>query len=248
MSPANDNTVILITGSNRGIGKGLVERYLQRPNHTVLAGVRFLDRAQSIKDLPKGKNSYLIPIQIDNLDFESPQRAFGTLQETDGIDHIDVIIANAGMKWLPNHQSSEVDYEKMVMHFRNNSIGPLALFHAATPWLSKSDKMGRHPKFVAVSSTDGSIELAKDGSLEYSASKSALNMITRQIHLHHEWLIAFPIHPGWVQTAMGTDLWAHDAGISVKESAEGIMKVVDSATREATSGHFMKYDGGEAPW
>lgn len=27
---------------------------------------------------------------------------------------------------------------------------------------------------------------------------------------------------------MGTDLWAHDAGISVKESAEGIMKVVSS--------------------
>ncbi|KAI5291215.1 hypothetical protein KEM54_005860 [Ascosphaera aggregata] len=249
MSPSKESVVVLITGSNRGIGKGLVEAYLRRPNHIILAGVRYMDRAEMLKDLHKGANSQLIPIQIDSTDFESPQRALGTIRETHGIDRVDVVIANAGMKWLPGHQSSEADLEKMMVHYRTNSVGPLALFLAVSPWLKVSEEtLKRRPKFVTISSSDGSIELAKDGSLEYSASKSALNMITRQIHLHHEWLIAFPLHPGWVQTAMGTDLWSLDAQISVKQSVDETVQVIDTATREATGGHFMKHGGGEIPW
>lgn len=33
-------TTVLISGANRGLGKGLVERYLARENHTVVATVR----------------------------------------------------------------------------------------------------------------------------------------------------------------------------------------------------------------
>jgi NAD(P)-dependent dehydrogenase (short-subunit alcohol dehydrogenase family) len=33
-------TVVLITGANRGIGKGLLELYLLKPNHLVIAANR----------------------------------------------------------------------------------------------------------------------------------------------------------------------------------------------------------------
>jgi len=33
-------TTVLISGANRGLGKGLVERYLARDDHTVVAAVR----------------------------------------------------------------------------------------------------------------------------------------------------------------------------------------------------------------
>jgi norsolorinic acid ketoreductase len=33
-------TTVLISGANRGLGRGLVERYLARDDHTVVAAVR----------------------------------------------------------------------------------------------------------------------------------------------------------------------------------------------------------------
>lgn len=33
-------TIVLITGANRGLGKGLLKRYLALPNHTVIAANR----------------------------------------------------------------------------------------------------------------------------------------------------------------------------------------------------------------
>jgi NAD(P)-dependent dehydrogenase (short-subunit alcohol dehydrogenase family) len=37
----------------------------------------------------------------------------------------------------------------------------------------------------------------------YSASKAALNSLTRKIHFENEWLVAFPLNPGPVATDMG---------------------------------------------
>lgn len=39
--------IVLITGANRGIGKGLLEKYLARPNHTVIGTVRDPDHESS---------------------------------------------------------------------------------------------------------------------------------------------------------------------------------------------------------
>ena len=59
--------VIVITGANRGIGKGLLSTYIARPNTTVVAAVR--DVAKSTKDLSSvtiGKDSKLIVVKVDS--------------------------------------------------------------------------------------------------------------------------------------------------------------------------------------
>ena len=53
------STVVLITGANRGLGKGLLERYLGQPNHTVIAANRNPDHPSSkeLGDVPKAEGS-----------------------------------------------------------------------------------------------------------------------------------------------------------------------------------------------
>ena len=50
-----NGTIVLITGASRGIGKGLLELYLAKSNHTVVAANRNPNHTTSkaLADLPK---------------------------------------------------------------------------------------------------------------------------------------------------------------------------------------------------
>jgi norsolorinic acid ketoreductase len=56
----------------------------------------------------------------------------------------------------------------------------------------------------------------------------------------------------WVQTEMGNTgaqtLGLEKAEVEVDVSISGMIKVIDAANREDTSGKFMYYDGTSKPW
>ncbi|KAH7160982.1 hypothetical protein EDB81DRAFT_866591 [Dactylonectria macrodidyma] len=119
-----------------------------------------------------------------------------------------------------------------------------------------------NPIFVAISTLIGSI-----GSMEalagfpptqspYGGSKAALNWFIRRLHFEEPWLASFVFHPGLVETDLaagavasgGSSLTLADLGaISVNTSVEGMVRVIDAATREV-SGTFKVYDGTGVPW
>jgi norsolorinic acid ketoreductase len=61
-------TVCLISGANRGIGRGLVEALLSRPNTTIIAAVRNPNVAasQSLNSIAPGASSHLIIVKVDS--------------------------------------------------------------------------------------------------------------------------------------------------------------------------------------
>jgi len=158
------------------------------------------------------------------------------------------VIANSGI--YSNALASKVTVKELQEIYNVNTIGPVLLFQASLDLLLKSEK----PKFVVVSSTMGSIELAPvfpAPTTAYGSSKAAVNYIVRRIHAENEKLIAFPIHPGWVQTEMGNG-GAKAAGLeqapqTLEESVTGILKEVDEAER-GESAKFASYDHTDLPW
>ena len=57
----------------------------------------------------------------------------------------------------------------------------------------------------------------------------------------------------WVQTDLGqrgADFFGVErtAAIPVEESARGVVKVIDSSTRESHSGKLFRHNGNEEPW
>jgi len=254
---ATTSTTYLITGANRGLGRGLLEAYLSRPNSTVIAGVRDPDAqtSQSLHALKKPTSSHLILVKIDSASATDAEAAVSTLREQYNIHTLDVVIANAGIaNALP--YVHEAKAEDMLEHFSVNVIGVVTLFRAVRPLLLENCAKGKVTKFITMSSGAGSIERQKVINLPnaaYGTSKAALNYITEKIHMENQeaGLIAFPIDPGWVQTDMGNAgakaFGFEKAELLLEESVNGMIKVIEDAT-EATSGRFMIYNGTESPW
>jgi len=97
-----------------------------------------------------------------------------------------------------------------------------------------------------MSSDGGSIALRDSGlNYSYSASKAALNMMTRCLasDFRADGVIVISVHPGWIQTDMG----GPNATRSPAETIPSMMKVIDDLTMNDT-GSFFNWDGSRVPW
>ncbi|KAH7386383.1 hypothetical protein BKA64DRAFT_680822 [Cadophora sp. MPI-SDFR-AT-0126] len=243
------NTTVLITGANRGIGKGLLEIYLARPSHTVIAAVRDPKTATSLNSLPKGPSSTLIIVKIDNTSETDPAAAIKTLQTNHSITNLDIVIANAGIADPIPSPVSSVSLESIHRHWQVNGLALVILFQAVYPLL------GQGAKFVYTSSALATItgmELRPFSMSAYGSSKAFGNYFIRKIHFENEGLVAFAMDPGFVQTDMG-NTGARAAGMEkaytpTEECAAGFVKQVDEATREKTGGHFAGWNGEDFPF
>jgi len=250
MSP-NQNTIYLITGANRGIGRGLASAYLKRPSHTVIAAVRDPQHSTSLSlaSLPTHSSSTLIVVKIDSLVETDPQTAISTLTSPPhSLTHIDTVIANAGV--LTANRVQDISAAEYLLHQSVNVVGPMLLFQAAWPLLEKAET----PKFVVVSSTLGSVAIGPTTGVpsgSYGASKAALNYLVRKLHFEHERLVALPICPGMTQTDMGDAvakvLGREKANVELDDSIKGVVEEIDNANR-TKAGRFASYNHADVMW
>jgi NAD(P)-dependent dehydrogenase (short-subunit alcohol dehydrogenase family) len=223
-------TTVLITGANRGIGFELAKQYVLAGD-TVLACCRTPDKAEALNGLD---------VQIMALDVTNDASVIALKSEL-GDTPIDILINNAGVNLDPQ-SFEEMDFDHWEETFRVNSIGPFRVAQA----LIGNILAGKDKKLITISSKMGSLDnVYYGGSISYSSSKSAVNMVTKILanRFRDDGLIAVPMHPEWVRTDMG----GSSARISVEESAAGLRKVIAELTL-TESGRFFQYDGQELPW
>lgn len=251
------NTVYVVTGANRGLGLGLTKRLLERPATTIVASVRSHNAATSLRSdvesVAVGKNSALHIIELDFSTAISPEeitQAFSAAVST--VTHIDVLICNAGFA-TPMTPALVTSAEDLRKSFEVNTIAPLLVFQAFWPLMQRS---AYAPKLMVISSSVGSIadqEPVPGGA--YGPSKAASNWLTKALHVENEknGLVAFAMHPGWVQTRAG-DFAAKEWGypgnppMTVEDSVKGMLGVLDSATRENVSGKFISVTEDILSW
>lgn len=180
-----------------GIGRGLVEAYLRRPNNVVVAAVRDPtdSTSKSLSHLPRASTSSLIIVKISSTSETDAVAAVKELETLHKIKALDIVIANAGIsKVYPRVEAAQTS--DLLEHYHVNVVGNIILFRAVLPLLRRSQQT---PKFIPMGSAAGTIggqEKAPVPNAAYGPSKAALNWVTKKIHLENEDLIAFPIHPG----------------------------------------------------
>lgn len=222
-------------GASRGIGLGLVHKYLALPgNVQVVATSRDPANAKALQDLSKvHPTSKLLLLPLDVNSEEAYPVAVKALADQ-GVHHVDILIANAGIGgWESSFLKTTTKEIKDI--FDTNVVGVFLTLRYFTPLVQAS----QHRLVVVMSSILGSIAAVKYtgffGSIApYRVSKTALNMLIASYLVDSEVrasnIRAISLHPGWVQTELGGD----GAQITVDQSTDGIVNVLERALTAGT--------------
>lgn len=225
---------VVITGASRGIGLGLVRRYLDE-GRRVVAACR--NPAGSRELGAHGGHPNLQVVALDVRDGDAVDRLGGLLSG----ETVDVLVNNAGVMGGSRQSVADMDYGGWRDAFEVNTIAPFRVTIALRAHLQRSAR----PRVVTISSQMGSLARVTSGSYAYRRSKAAVNKVMQglSLDLAGDGIIVCCVHPGWVRTDMG----GAAAELSVAQSAGGLFTLIDRLT-PADSGRFFTWDGSEHPW
>jgi NAD(P)-dependent dehydrogenase (short-subunit alcohol dehydrogenase family) len=232
----------LVTGANRGLGWWLSRALIDR-GWEVWGACRRPDAADELLALgPAGVVAY------DAIDGDRSAEAIDAALAAAGVDALDLLVNNAGIKPAELRPDLGVDgihnltADLLTDVLRVNAVAPLALTRALLPRLRRA---ADGAVVVHMSSNLGSHERVVGPDIGYSASKAALNMIAhmlgRDLGPHGVTVVA--VSPGWVSTDMG----GPDAPLAPEPTMESLATAIEALT-PARSGAFIDYAGLDVPW
>ncbi len=218
----------LIVGASRGIGFELARQYREQGDE-VTATARSQDGLAKLRT---------IGARALELDVTSAASAAALSWPLDG-EAFDTVVYNAGV-FGPRHGALQPPTQEefdLVMH--TNVLGAMRLLPSLVELLATQARL------VLMSSEMGSIagRSGHHGWL-YRASKAALNSVLKDLSLvlvGRATCVA--LHPGWVQTDMGSEA----APLHVHDSVAGIRRTL-AALGPEDNGRFLRYDGTPLPW
>ena len=120
----------LVTGANRGIGRALVERLVELPLHSVLAGVRSVDSFET-PTLPLGGARTVRAVHMDLASRASIEACCDRLGGELG--EIDLLVNNAGL--MTGGLLEEQAMEEVYAMFQINLVAVAHLTHRVLPWM-----------------------------------------------------------------------------------------------------------------
>lgn len=234
---------VLITGASRGIGLALAKE-LAVEDWQVWAGARDPATAHALQAAARGfAGGGMEVVELDVRSDASVRAAFEVVSGR--IPALDVLVNNAGV--FPEEGSEPLEALRLDCFeeaFAVNVVGVARVTRVFLPLLGRAAK----PRVINISSLAGSVSAKEDSRYYcYSASKAALNMLTRSMaaELRPRGITVVAVTPGWVKTEIG----GAQAPLSVEESARSLAAALGRIS-ENDAGRFLDRDGrdGVAAW
>lgn len=206
------NKVALVTGANRGIGRAIVETFIERGVRKVYLGVRNLE---SVADLEQQYADQVTPIHID---LSRPNTVFSAAANAQDVD---IVVNNAGVLKNASPLQAEI-IDALHSQIDINVAGLLRMAQAFAPVL-KINGGGALVQLNSVASLRSFPAFAA-----YAASKAAAYSITQALRqeLAPQNTVVLSVHPGPIATDMANDAGLKDIAESPSIVAEGIIQAL----------------------
>jgi NAD(P)-dependent dehydrogenase (short-subunit alcohol dehydrogenase family) len=186
-----DGKVALVTGGNRGIGRGISEALSREGARVVLTARGAGEAARAASEI--GNNAIGLPCDVRS--FELVQRLFAEIESRTG--GLDILVNNAGIGIFS--PIGEMDPEDWRAVIETNLNGPFYCCHEAVPMMRK--RGGGY--IFNISSLAGKNPFANGGA--YNASKFGLNGFSEALmmEVRYDGIRVSYLMPGSVATDFG---------------------------------------------
>jgi len=186
--------VAIVTGGSRGIGRGIVERFLAEGAHVLATARRLPEKA-----MPAADNLAFIAADVARAE-DAAKIVAHAVERFGGLD---ILVNNAGIQLQKSiEETSEAEWDEVMAV---NVKGIFLCTRAALPALRRRGGGA----IINIGSYDGF--LADPNFSAYCASKGAAHALTRAmaVDLGSDSIRCNVICPGWIETEMVEDYIAH---------------------------------------
>lgn len=218
------DSVVLITGANRGIGAAYASAFLKAGAKKIYLGVRNPD---SVADAASQARDKLIPLKLDVTNSDDIKAAAEIAQD------VDILINNAGVLYFDNlHNPDALSQARKQMDV--NFFGVLELTQAFAPIL----KANGGGAIATVSSIIGHVTMPNV--LGYCASKYAVQslILSMRLDLASQGTKVIGVYPGPIETDMAADMEIDKFPPS--QVAEATIKAIENGEEDVFTDEFSK--------
>ncbi|OOF35253.1 3-oxoacyl-ACP reductase FabG [Salinivibrio costicola] len=233
----------VITGAAQGIGRSIVETFVEQRAHTVYALDRTVDNMQDWQN-----HAVIKPVALDVCHRDAVASWVQTLHQHNAV--IDVLVNNAGI--TRDNLLTKISEEDWDAVIDVNLKGVFTMTQAITP-LMLAQEHGAIVSLSSVVGTDGNI-----GQTNYAASKGGVIAMTKtwskELARHGAQIRANCVAPGFIETPMTAnlpdkviDMMKGKTPLGRMGTAQDIANAISFLASDNASfitGQTLKVDGG----
>lgn len=165
------NKTVFITGSSRGIGKAIAEKFAKEQYNVVLNCKSSIDEMNKIINNLKIITPNIIGIQADVGNYQDAEKAFNKIYSV--FDSIDVLVNNAGISYIGTFNTMSPNQWDEIIN--TNLKSAINCSHLALQYMIKN----HNGNIINISSMWGVCGASCE--VIYSATKGGLNTFTKAL-------------------------------------------------------------------